>query len=93
MDVVRTDRRTRPGRVDRWAARTVSDGHESPGADFHSLFVCSSLVSGAMMTTNDENGAAKGTAWMEPRPVEARRWGAMHRRFVRGVARADRRVT
>ena len=60
MDVVRTDRRTRPGRVDRWAARTVSDGHESPGADFHSLFVVSSLVSGATMTTS-ENGAAKGT--------------------------------
>ena len=47
--------------MDRWAARTVSDGHESPGADFHSLFVVSSLVSGAMMTTNDEDGAAKGT--------------------------------
>ena len=46
-----------------------------------------------MMTTNDEVGAAKGTAWMELRPVEGRRWGAMHRRFVRGVARADRRVT
>ena len=45
-----------------------------------------------MMTTN-EVGAAKGTAWMELRPVEGRRWGAMHRRFVRGVARADRRVT